>query len=120
MSADRTVTLQTLDHGLITIPEPEWCTGHTGHAEFRVDTTHTGVSHVGTFRGRELQSARLALSPFADQRVGGLSVSVGEPVLMGLDPAGLDELAAAYVEYGATLRHLARELSTLLARGEDQ
>lgn len=118
MTAARTVTVQTLDHGPITITCPAWCTGHTGPAEFRVDTTHTGPDHVGTFRGRELQFARLTLSPFVGHHGGGLAVSVGEPVLMGLDPVGLDELAAAYVAYAAQLRHLARELAVLLTRGE--
>ncbi|MET9479858.1 hypothetical protein [Streptomyces sp. NPDC006638] len=118
MNALRTITLQTLDHGPITITCPAWCTGHPGPPEFRVDTTHSGPSHVGTFRGRELQSARLAHSPFATRPGGDLAVSVGEPVMLGLDPAGLDELAAAYVAYAVRLRHLARELAVLLARGD--
>lgn len=38
-----TVTLQTVDHGEVTIPEPDWCTGHdderVGHL---ADVTHNG------------------------------------------------------------------------------
>ncbi|MFG3586599.1 DUF6907 domain-containing protein [Streptomyces sp. NPDC047990] len=40
---DGTVTLQTLDHGEIVVPEPAWCTGHdneiVGHL---ADITHRG------------------------------------------------------------------------------
>ncbi|MFC7892705.1 DUF6907 domain-containing protein [Streptomyces sp. NPDC057381] len=39
-----TVTLQTLDHGEVTVPEPAWCVGHdddiVGHL---ADTTHNGA-----------------------------------------------------------------------------
>lgn len=44
-----TVTLQTLDHGEVTVPEPAWCTGHDGDTVGRLaDITHDGVHvHAG-------------------------------------------------------------------------
>ncbi|MFF1743254.1 DUF6907 domain-containing protein [Streptomyces mirabilis] len=44
MSA-RTVTLQTIDHGPVTVPEPGWCQGHEGEAPvYRSDITHNSVT----------------------------------------------------------------------------
>ncbi|MFJ1604156.1 DUF6907 domain-containing protein [Streptomyces sp. NPDC088253] len=44
MSA-RTVTLETLDRGLITVPEPGWCRGHEGEPPvYRSDITHNSVT----------------------------------------------------------------------------
>jgi hypothetical protein len=38
----QTVTIPTCDHGVVTIPEPEWCTGAncTSPVATRVDITH--------------------------------------------------------------------------------
>lgn len=45
MSAGRTVTVHTLDHGPVTVPEPTWCRGHDqGAPQYRADVTHTGPS----------------------------------------------------------------------------
>lgn len=39
-----TVTLQTLDHGEITVAEPVWCVGHDGETVgHRADITHNGT-----------------------------------------------------------------------------
>ncbi|MDU8998223.1 DUF6907 domain-containing protein [Streptomyces mirabilis] len=41
----RTVTLETLDHGLITVPEPGWCLGeHPATPCYRSDITHNSVT----------------------------------------------------------------------------
>ncbi|MEU1497011.1 hypothetical protein [Streptomyces sp. NPDC005732] len=45
---DGTVTLQTLDHGEVTIPEPAWCTGH--------DDELVGYLAEVTHRGRETKA----------------------------------------------------------------
>lgn len=43
MSA-RTVTLQTIDHGMVTVPEPGWCRGHEGELPcYRLDITHNAT-----------------------------------------------------------------------------
>lgn len=43
MSA-RTVTLETLDHGLLTVPEPGWCRGEHAQPVYRSDITHNSVT----------------------------------------------------------------------------
>lgn len=41
MNAPRTVTLETVDHGMVTVPEPLWCRGHEGEPPcYRSDITH--------------------------------------------------------------------------------
>ncbi|MGW7196009.1 DUF6907 domain-containing protein [Streptomyces chryseus] len=118
MSADRTVTVLTNDHGPLTIPEPAWCVGHDGQPpEDRADTLHTGPDRTALFRGVEIASACLTLSPFSEltPRRTGVSVSCGH-LAQTLSPSGLDELAAVMVAYAGTLRGLARQLATVNMR----
>lgn len=42
MSAGRTVTVHTLDHGDVTIPEPVWCLGAHADGEHQADIWHEG------------------------------------------------------------------------------
>lgn len=119
MSAGRWTTIQTLDYGTIHVLCPAWCTGqHDQSVELRSDTLHTGPDHTAHFRGRNLALACLTEAPFAvDPERRGIWVSA-EDAGLELDPPGLDELAAVYVEYAAHLLQLSRELTAL--RGEGQ
>lgn len=115
MSTARTVTVPTLDHGLVVMPEPAWCTGHTeDRPELLCDTGHIGVRHTMTYAGLELAMAALVQDPFVEHssRNTRVLVELGE-LAHGLTPAELDGLAAVLVDYAATLRHLARQLSVL-------
>ncbi|MGW4022848.1 DUF6907 domain-containing protein [Streptomyces sp. NPDC005009] len=117
MSEPRTVTLPTLDHGLVTIPEPSWCAGHTGdHPELLSDTGHAGPDVSLTFRGQRIADACLTQSPFAEATTRAPQISVS---LIGksLDPAGVYELAATLDGYADRLRTLADELAAILAGG---
>ncbi|MGW4139352.1 DUF6907 domain-containing protein [Streptomyces mirabilis] len=72
MSA-RTVTLQTIDHGPITVPEPGWCRGHEGEPPcYRSDITHntTMVRTAATTdrHGRvQLLQAYISHAPYLEQ-----------------------------------------------------
>ncbi|MFJ2741855.1 DUF6907 domain-containing protein [Streptomyces sp. NPDC087440] len=46
MSAPTTVTVHTVDHGPVTIPEPAWCLGVHEAEAYRVDIEHQGVEVV--------------------------------------------------------------------------
>ncbi|MER7723589.1 hypothetical protein [Streptomyces sp. NPDC096323] len=113
MSTERTVTVQTLDHGTVVMPEPAWCAGHDGdRTEMRCDTGHVGAAHNLMYQGHELAHAALVQDPFAERH----DRNVGVFVEMGnmshrLGPAELSDLAAVLVDYAETLRHLARELA---------
>ncbi|MCX4972196.1 hypothetical protein [Streptomyces sp. NBC_00620] len=123
---NRTVTLATLDHGEITIPEPAWCIGHPNHRpdDHRADILHSGPDTVLAFRGRHITDASLVQSPFSTAEIPelcsstpGVSVSV---LGLTLDPVGLYELAAALETYADQLRNLADQLDTFLAGGDER
>ncbi|MGW0596130.1 DUF6907 domain-containing protein [Streptomyces sp. NPDC002776] len=123
MSEPRTVTLPTIDHGPVTLPEPSWCIGHADdRPEHRADILHRGPDVTLTFRGHHITDASLVLSPFSSIDVPelgsstpGVSVSL---IARTLDPRGLYELAAALDGYADRLRDLADELAVILAGGE--
>jgi hypothetical protein len=116
---NRTVTLHTADHGPVTIPEPSWCAGHTGHdpETFRADLTHTGPDVVLTFRGRHLAAACLDQATHAELTTREPRVSVD---LLGasLDARAVYELAAALDTYADRLRDLADSLLVITAEGD--
>ncbi|MFJ9752952.1 DUF6907 domain-containing protein [Streptomyces chartreusis] len=47
------VTVDTSDHGPVTIPEPSWCLGNHRDGVARIDITHVGPNHVLTLATRE-------------------------------------------------------------------
>lgn len=121
MSAPRTVTIRTRDHGEITLPEPAWCLGEHEHGGYRSDILHQGPDVALAFHGLHITDAGLVQSPFAGAaspglggRTTGVSVSV---IGRTLDPVGLYELAAALDGYTDRLRDLADQLAALLAGG---
>lgn len=117
MSTPRTVTVHTIDHGPVAVPEPPWCLGDHGpqNSGHLVDIGHVGPTTAAEFRSRQLLAACLVADPYAtrpEQRRPRQLVDLGGD-LIRLGPAGLDRLAAVLVEHAATLRHLARELAAL-------
>lgn len=117
MTASRTVTVLTKDHGPVTVSEPVWCIGDHANQQggYRTDIIHDGRETAAWFRGHEILPVGLVAWPCAERAPKGPFMSV----YMGSDhvhclPADLDELAAVLVEHAATLRRHARELSVLL------
>lgn len=121
---DRTVTLSTIDHGDVTLPEPSWCVGHADHrpGARRADILHRGPDVAFAFRGEPVMVAALAHSPFItaeapelDSATPGISMT---PVGRLLDARAVYELAAALDGYADLLRALADELSSVVAGGD--
>ncbi|MEU0218948.1 hypothetical protein ABZ281_29330 [Streptomyces sp. NPDC006265] len=116
MSAPRSITLPTVDHGDVTITCPAWCVAHETDARIaRADIVHLGPDVALAFRGRHLIEAGLAQSPFGNDTAPGISVS-----LLGrtLDARGVYELAAALDTYADRLRDLADQLLVVLEEGD--
>ncbi|MFK4595741.1 DUF6907 domain-containing protein [Streptomyces pristinaespiralis] len=115
MSA-RTVTVHTVDHGDVTIPEPSWCVEEHTFEAYRVDIQHTGPDLVLTVPAEgdvvPVFTAAIVKRPFSPQDPRTL-VQLEVDEWRSFDAAGLDALAASLVEHAATLRKLARELSVL-------
>lgn len=66
MNAPRTVTLETVDRGTVTIPEPGWCRGHEGASpEWFTDLAHHSVAAraAGMLRVHLSQGPYLAGDP---------------------------------------------------------
>lgn len=69
---DGTVTLQTLDHGDVTVVEPAWCTGHDQDTVGRLaDITHDGPHiRAGASTGKhgyiDIMDACISQAPFGD------------------------------------------------------
>lgn len=67
---DGTVTLETRDHGDVTVPEPDWCLGEHVQSGYRADITHEGrivAASVETDRGAlDFLEARISHAPFAE------------------------------------------------------
>ncbi|MEV5182894.1 hypothetical protein AB0K88_24350 [Streptomyces werraensis] len=117
-SEPRTVTLPTIDHGDVTLTEPDWCVGHGDHLpEHRSDLGHAGEDVTLKFRGQPLADACLVQSPFAEATARDVQVSVS---LLGqsLDARGVYELAADLDAYADRLRALADQLLVIRAEGD--
>lgn len=119
-----TITLPTVDHGDVTLPEPSWCVGHADHdpENARADILHKGPDVALHFHGAEIIAAGLAQSPFATlvtPGLGGRTVGVSvSPPDRTLPPVDLYSFAAALDGYADQLRDLADQLTAILARGE--
>ncbi|MEU0716817.1 hypothetical protein ABZ498_06500 [Streptomyces lavendulocolor] len=117
MTAPRTISVPTLDHGPIPISEPAWCTGHTDHQPgYRVDLTHTGLEHPFAFEGEVLLVAMLTQAPFTETGSPETGLYIEQTgYARTLDPTELTRLAAAFVVYATHLRTLERQLSAIKA-----
>ncbi|WP_369778054.1 hypothetical protein [Streptomyces sp. R33] len=116
MSAARTVTVPTLDHGPVTLPEPDWCAGHVGQpVEVRADLHHAAPLDVPD--GLLDLVAELVAFPYGETPVP-VSVYVElVPVAVTLDPDGLRRYAAALAARATLLRRLADRLTVLRSGG---
>ncbi|MFA3877558.1 hypothetical protein ABS735_28430 [Streptomyces sp. MMCC 100] len=118
----RTVTLTTLDHGNVTIPEPSWCRGHDDHhpRTYRTDLTHNTPDVPLTARGRSIGDAGISQAPCAERSTRDVQAHVvlSFESVGGFDPAGLYDFAAELDTHADRLRDLADELTRL--RGEGQ
>ncbi|WJV47666.1 DUF6907 domain-containing protein [Streptomyces flavofungini] len=123
MSAARTVTVHTLDHGPITITCPDWCIGHEGPPQYRVDLSHFGPDRpltLPTRRGPAIHLVTaLEVRPYVDDsflRLPFVGVHIGgDWYPTGL--AGLEAMADALTAQADALRDQARELAVILAGG---
>lgn len=118
---EHTVTVNTLDHGPVTVPCPMWCVGEHPDGGHRVDIAHYGVDHhikVNTIHGpRDVLTAVLAQYPFTDRPTAapGNALHVSVQLLDGdsypFDVAGLHQLAAELVDAATRVQRIARRLA---------
>jgi hypothetical protein len=120
-----TVTLQTLDHGEVTVPEPAWCTGHDDEdVSFLADLTHNGAHAIAPivtakYGPSKIMTAYISHAPHAQMR------PEPKPLLSflldghgDLDPADGHNLARALRIAATRVERMATDLGHL--RGEGQ
>lgn len=101
MSAPRTVTVQTVDHGPVVLAEPSWCGIEHRNGVHRADIHHQGTEHSASVdvpgHGRvSFLTAFLSQYPCAERASQAVTVAVEiEGEHYDFDPAGLGDLAAA-------------------------
>ncbi|GAA1557237.1 DUF6907 domain-containing protein [Streptomyces globosus] len=109
MSTPYTVTVQTVDHGPVVLPEPSWCIKEHRDGIHRADIHHQGQEAAATVvlpgHGRvEFLTAFLSQYPFAEHASRGVNVAVEiEGEHLEFSSAELGELASAitsHVLYG--------------------
>lgn len=117
----RLITLPTLDHGDVTLPEPSWCIGHADHRPdtYRVDLAHNTPVVPLTVRGRTIGRAVITQAPCAELSTREIQASVvlSYEGIDGFDPAGLYDFAAELDTHADRLRALADELTAILTGG---
>ncbi|PJM98114.1 hypothetical protein CG740_37150 [Streptomyces sp. CB01201] len=118
---DRTITLDTTDHGPVVLTCPAWCIGHDSSPGARIDISHESVETVLTLPTPEgdvdhltvlfEQRPFVAMSPgtgmFANVEINGMFHPAG--------PADLDAIADGLVANAAELRATARRLADMVA-----
>lgn len=121
MTAPRTVTVPTLDHGPVTLACPTWCLGHGPEPEHRIDISHVGTDEPLTLltrRGRvvhlvtALESRPFVTDPFLRRPFVNVAIG-GDWYPTGLP--GLEAMAAQLEADAEALRERARQLAVILA-----
>ncbi|MCX5586046.1 DUF6907 domain-containing protein [Streptomyces erythrochromogenes] len=101
MSAPQIVTVRTVDHGLVDVPEPSWCSIAHRDDIHRADIHHQGTEHSASVDvpglGRvSFLTAFLSQYPLAEHASRAVTVAVEiEGEHYDFDPAALGDLAAA-------------------------
>jgi hypothetical protein len=120
MTADRTVTVPTTDHGPVTIPEPAWCAGRHPAGYLRSEIAHEGPTisvMAATERGpRPMVHLSLWQDPFptpACRHSDDVHVAVRliDGDTYDYDVPGLEGLAVDLMEAAGKVRRMARRLA---------
>ncbi|MGW2169015.1 DUF6907 domain-containing protein [Streptomyces sp. NPDC001705] len=123
MTEPRTITVPTVDHGDVTVPEPFWCTGHHPPGGYRADLAHEGeelalVVETPCHGPLRALSAALYQAPFSSTQTGVVvAVEFGEPFTTESHDYNSQDLAAladALVSFGVGELHQLIERLQLL------
>lgn len=119
----RTVTVPTIDHGDVTVPEPFWCVGHHPPGGYRADLAHEGeelalVVETPCHGPVRALSAALYQAPFSSTQTGVVAaVEFGEPFTSQSHDYSAEQLAAladSLVSFGVGHLHQLIERLQLL------
>ncbi|MGW3200685.1 DUF6907 domain-containing protein [Streptomyces sp. NPDC001118] len=121
MSAARTVTVHTADHGDVTLPEPSWCLGQHPAEGYREDIEHQGepvrlLVDTACHGQAEVLTASLFQRPFSTHGPTGPMVTVELDDWHEFTAASLAGFADSLVSFAVgPLNQLAERLRLLEA-----
>ncbi|MFE2132256.1 DUF6907 domain-containing protein [Streptomyces sp. NPDC059466] len=121
---DGTVTLKTLDHGEVVLPEPAWCTGHDADTVGTLDeVTHNGrhvrAGSIGSHGYVDFLDAFVTHAPYLVQRPEPHPlVSVNLDLNTDADPDGVARIAHGLRAAALRLERLAAEARHLRNGGQ--
>lgn len=128
MTDPHTVTVDTIDHGPVTLPEPFWCVGTHPAGGYRADITHYGeeialVVETPCHGPVRALSAALYQGPFSEYETTDVVVSVefGDAETVDAHSFGSEDLAAfadGLVSFAVGPLHSLIERLQLLEGGE--
>ncbi|MFD3698518.1 DUF6907 domain-containing protein [Streptomyces sp. NPDC058646] len=125
MNAPRTVSVRTVDHGVVDLPEPSWCLGIHSDDVHMADISHRGEElsasvDVPGYGRVPFLNAFLSQFPFSEFGNRGVTVAVEiEGEHHEFDPAGLGDVAAALTSHALfVLLPMRRQLRALLDEGQ--
>lgn len=111
---DGTVTVDTLDHGRVTMSEPAWCEGHEELlVQLRVDTAHIGAETAAEYADVDFLPIRFSWAPFSTVQPQVMADVADFP---GLSPDELRGLATETGAYSGVLYSKANELDRIRRR----
>lgn len=110
MNGPRRVTIDTGDHGAVTVTCPPWCTASHTHALFRQDITHTSPETDDTF-GTVIVTTGWGRDAFGDEPAYlVIDITVTE---YPTDPNEIETTAAALEDAAQFIRGLTPKLAEL-------
>ncbi|MFJ2949137.1 DUF6907 domain-containing protein [Streptomyces sp. NPDC087226] len=113
---DRTVILNTLDHGEVTVPEPAWCIGHDDDlVGYLADITHNGPVITA-----DAVTARYGRTPLLEARISQAPHGEIRPEPLPLLYVHLDVDATVATEDGRNLTRALRAAANRLDRALDE
>ncbi|MCX5338117.1 hypothetical protein [Streptomyces sp. NBC_00140] len=128
MSDPRTVTVSTLDHGPVTLPEPFWCVGFHPPGGYKADIAHYGqeialTAETSCHGEVRVLAASLYQGPFSEHETRNVAVAVefgdfDTTDAHSLDAGELAGLADAMVAFAVGPLHQLIERLQLLEGGD--
>ncbi|MYW50581.1 hypothetical protein GTY64_03680 [Streptomyces sp. SID8376] len=113
---DRTVILDTLDHGEVTVPEPAWCTGHDDDlVGYLADITHNGPVITA-----DVLTARYGRTPILEARITQAPHGEIRPEPLPLLAIQVDVDASVATEDGRHITQALRAAAVRLDRALDE
>lgn len=122
---ERLVTVPLIHGGRLTIPCPEWCSGHDPHAEYPEDVRHEtdDVDLLVAAGGREYDVLAYGLvqAPYSQRSpLPYATLLLGEHGFIAMSPDEIRALADGLEQHATALRGFAAEVERIVAQASQE